>query len=375
MIVALIDDGLSANIYNFFFFFKIKSYHIDKNNNFLELKRILSFKSTHADICFRIIDYYINQNYELIDIDISNDYSENCNLNNLILALKWCTSKKIDLINLSVGTIYYKDFYIIDKYLKILKEQGKVIVASYSNDMILTLPAASDNVIGVRCSINNCNSGGEYYLESDLFGKTAVVSSELNNLFPKLRKYYLNNFNSYATAYVSFLIFKIIENGSSGMEDVLKKFEELSCNFKLKKDFKVYNKKNNIPLVGFNVSDNIFYDFVEKTRDYFYCENYRVFFIGDKNINNFKYDYINYNDLLKYLQQDSNFNLNYIIEFAQVDILFIDMAVVKREHILIDLIVSNSDENAYHDNLIKFDEASFCKHYQNILKSVIEYFS
>lgn len=58
-----------------------------------------------------------------------------------------------------------------------------------------------------------------------------------------------------------------------------------------------------------------------------------------------------------------------------MDILFIDMAVVKREHILIDLIVSNSDENAYHDNLIKFDEASFCKHYQNILKSVIEYFS
>lgn len=374
MLVVIIDDGLTLNIRNLTSKAWIKKYYVDESNKITEKGMTFGLKNTHSDICFGIFDYYINMSYDLINIDISMNQSR-CNIDKLITALQWCILHKVDLINMSVGTTYYGDFYLIEKHLKILQEHGTVIVASHSNDNYLTLPASSENVIGVRCSDSNLLAYGEYVVEEDLFGKTVVVSSELNTLFSKLKSFHLNNFNSYATAYISYLCFELINKGLKGIEQVLTSLEKRSKKIIIPKgDIKT---KNNIkiPIVGYDVSNKLRNYFIKSVSSYFFDKGYRVFFLGNGKEKESKYNCITYNRLVKYIGGNLKTNLNYIVEFAQVDLLFIDMNSISGENDNVDLLVTDKDCKRKRDKIIKLNKEHLCNNLIKVCEEIVCAFS
>lgn len=103
----------------------------------------------HGNICRSIIQHYADD-VEFINKKIFTR-SLTAEKRELIKALKNCMLIDVDIINLSLGSTYSKDFKDLREISRMLHRKGIIVIAAISNSNEVTMPAFSINTIGVGC--------------------------------------------------------------------------------------------------------------------------------------------------------------------------------------------------------------------------------
>ena len=143
--VAIIDDGVNDNLINA----RTYSYYINDNAVIKDNEK--PNIQSHGTICAQIIEKYCKDSICFISIRFLGE-NGNGALSDLICALEWCASKKIEVINISNGvTDYSLDQLVLLKEAcdKLIKKKV-IIVAAQSNYYRNTFPASFPNVISVE---------------------------------------------------------------------------------------------------------------------------------------------------------------------------------------------------------------------------------
>ena len=146
--IAVIDDGINKNLFGINYL----KYDIEITKK-LEIKQNTINTSdttiTHGTICASIIKKYAPES-NISSIKILDRKSGRCNRSQLIFAIKWCILNKINILNISLGSINFNDFKDIELMINSAYKYGVIIVAAYSNENLYTVPACLENVICVK---------------------------------------------------------------------------------------------------------------------------------------------------------------------------------------------------------------------------------
>ncbi|NFE59420.1 subtilase family protease [Clostridium botulinum] len=157
--VAIIDDGAGIGLYDTYDI----AYSIEITADIMvqNVDRCKLQNDSHGTICAAIVKKYYPKAM-LTSIKILNNKTHKCINKQLIKAIEWCVDNGIQIANLSLGTIDYRDFEMIKDTINKAYNRGLIIVAACNNRDIFTSPASFSNVIGVKCSENNVLKEGEY---------------------------------------------------------------------------------------------------------------------------------------------------------------------------------------------------------------------
>ncbi len=144
---AVVDDGISEKLYNT----GDMKYNIEilADLTIRERKNYDAYAQSHATTCAAIIRKYA-EGAPVSSIKILDNERKTGRKGQLIAAISWCTENNIRLINLSLGTIDFRDFQDIKKCINHAAGKGIIIVAACNNRNVFTYPACLSNVIGVR---------------------------------------------------------------------------------------------------------------------------------------------------------------------------------------------------------------------------------
>lgn len=205
--IIIIDDGINNDLYN------IGNLKIDiEITNELEIKTNLNhFGQTnyHGTTCAAIIRKYL-PDAELGSIKILSNFRGT--RYQLVKAIKWCIDNDIKLVNLSLGTIDFKDFKLLDTCMKYAHDKGLIIIAAFNNERIYTCPASFGNVLGVKCDTTGTLKDSEYiYADSSLDGIEIIANANhyivdtrgIANITPTC--------SSYAAPVITASVYKLIE--------------------------------------------------------------------------------------------------------------------------------------------------------------------
>lgn len=157
---------------------------------------------THGGLCARI---FAQQSGVLPDVSISlsRDDEHRSNVNDLSVALEWCSCNDIDLVSLSMGTTRFTDSVLLYKTLEKLRDAGVVLITAASNDGLLTYPGSLDLCIGVcQTYLAGLESGQYAYLENPFDGIDVVTHPV------KYSELHLMGSNSLSAAFISGMISK-----------------------------------------------------------------------------------------------------------------------------------------------------------------------
>ncbi|MCI9127851.1 MAG: hypothetical protein HFG28_11835 [Eubacterium sp.] len=142
--VCIIDNGIFC-----------KQIHLYKNmevaGNKIKLAVSENDRLSHGSACANVIEANIEKSYELSSITILDLYGKG-EIGSLLLALEWCKNNSVDIINLSLGSTYFKDRRLLQELINECAYSGLIIVAALSNAGFATYPAGFTNVVAVRKS-------------------------------------------------------------------------------------------------------------------------------------------------------------------------------------------------------------------------------
>lgn len=204
MKIAIIDDGINEKYFDVGKI--VLNLEVTRTLELKERRNYNPFVSSHGTICASIIKKY-NPEATFISIKVLEDYNGKGSKEQLIIALQWCIDNRIRLVNLSLGTIDYRDFADIAHVIKKAIKHKIVIVAACSNRMVFTCPASWPTVIGVRCDLSGILQSGEYiYKNSEEDGIEIVASSRHCLINYKKEIEYTANSNSFAAPLITALI-------------------------------------------------------------------------------------------------------------------------------------------------------------------------
>jgi len=137
--IAIIDCGIDIETYKRFYY--RTTFLVVKNGNVIELdKDYIQNNLSHGSLC---LSYFEKSSQTVIDyyLMLENDVDKRCNVNDLVVALKWCLDSKILVISLSMGTTQHYDSSIFNTIMKRINETNTFLIASAKNDRQLTFPA------------------------------------------------------------------------------------------------------------------------------------------------------------------------------------------------------------------------------------------
>lgn len=146
MKIAIIDTGISKN--------EIKDTFDVQHFTIIDNRVIENYREPldkHGSECFNELKSILKSNeIKILDFNILNTKNE-LEVDNIILSIKKAIEKRVDIINISLGTINFSD-----ELYNICQEANQnniVIVAASSHTHTISFPADFDNVISV--SVNN----------------------------------------------------------------------------------------------------------------------------------------------------------------------------------------------------------------------------
>ncbi len=242
--IAIIDDGINEKLY------KIgeleHNLQITPELNIQERASYNPYLPSHGTICAAIIKKYA-PDANLSSVKILNEDSHMGMKSQLIRALEWCVQNKIRLVNLSLGTIDFKDFVEVEKAVKYACENDVIIIAACNNRNIFTCPASLPYVIGVKCDISGIIKEREYLYNSFSPDGIDITACGVH----KLEKYngeskITSACNSFATPYITSQAYYIIKNNPSiclnELKELLKKKSQ-SYTKSLKQYMKISNQQ------------------------------------------------------------------------------------------------------------------------------------
>jgi hypothetical protein len=195
MNVAIIDDGIDEVVLN--------AYNGSVSNYISQDGKISPTKQhkepTHGGMCAGIF-YETTGRLPDVSICLPRDDVGRCNVNDLALALDWCASNNIDLVNLSMGTTRFFDSYILHNAMEHITNSGTILIAGANNNGLLTYPAVFDSSIGVCCN---------YELKTNEIAYIDNPFDGINIATPpvSLKRRNLTGTNSFSTAYISSIIY------------------------------------------------------------------------------------------------------------------------------------------------------------------------
>ena len=206
---AIIDDGVSENLYHNWFLQK---------NTLRPLVINSSKRCTHADSCYGVIKKYLltPKLVQWHNIKILPDNAFRANIKSLLMALKLCTLLDVKVIHLSIGTRYWRDFQLISEEIKKQMERGAIIVAASNNEGTITYPASLPQVIGVKYGKEL--SGDEFYYCPNSYDGVQFIASAKH----ELENYTTEPANSFAAPLITSKVLNLLcERPSSQFIDVM----------------------------------------------------------------------------------------------------------------------------------------------------------
>ena len=196
MRVIIIDDGVDPSI------LEGKELFVDLivTNELTVEQNVDQHSGIHGKNCVQIIQRYV-EDMCIGSIKILDESTRTGQVDQLIVALKWCYEHQIDCIHMSIGTTLRNDFNPLLSMIRKLWYQGCVMVSACSNDKIYTVPACTSMVLGVSTNMtvntDHIMEHNKYYSSFDF---TAASQHDITLFGRKILSGYSN---SYATPVVT----------------------------------------------------------------------------------------------------------------------------------------------------------------------------
>lgn len=240
--VAIIDDGIGIGLYDTYDI--AQSIEVTPNLIVQNVDKCNLFNASHGTICAAIVKKYYPKAI-LTSIKVLNDKNHKCVKEQLIKAIEWCVDNHIQIANLSLGTIDYKDFKMIKDAINIAHSSGLIIVAACNNKNVFTYPASCSNVIGVKCSKNNVLKEEEYIFNLyPIDGIEVTACSEHELLRKSCNAKITNRCNSYAAPMITAKVCNIISKFPNiTLEEIKQNLYKSSINY-IDDTIRVNNYKN-----------------------------------------------------------------------------------------------------------------------------------
>lgn len=225
---AIIDDGVNEKLYS--------TGHLWLN---LEITRELqirqragdfTYEPSHGTTCAAIIKKY-SPNAVLGSIKVLNETHRGVR-EQLVTALYWCADNEIKLVNLSLGTIDFRDYEAVRKAVNYACRKGVIIVAACNNKNVYTHPASLSNVIGVKADREEKLEEGQYRYHCYPLDGIEITSCASHSLV----KYdhsgkTTSSCNSFAAPMITAIVHTILQkNPSMSLEEIKSKLAEGAVN-------------------------------------------------------------------------------------------------------------------------------------------------
>ncbi|MDQ0493835.1 S8 family serine peptidase [Paenibacillus brasilensis] len=200
--VAIIDDGVNTGFLNTRLLYNVEIAHEG-----VEDGRILN----HGTLCAAIVQAYF-PDAVISSVKIMNHRKGNAV--QLCAALDWCVQHGVQVANISLGSINYRDRGMLREAVNDAAMAGLIMVCAAQNGGLLTYPASFANVIGVRCDRSGILAAGQYTYNADTaFSSgiefTAFARHELVGATGEVVQ--CPNSNSYATPFVTAQVCRFLQ--------------------------------------------------------------------------------------------------------------------------------------------------------------------
>ncbi|MBP1904015.1 hypothetical protein J2Z32_000632 [Paenibacillus turicensis] len=235
--VAIIDDGINEH----FIPFNLHNYEVKEGEVSLINNHFSPNELTHGTICSAIFCHYAS-NYEIHSLQIMQSGQHKTNVKHLVTALTWCLTHDIQLIHLSLGSIYFDDFKIISQIISELINHNVIIVAACNNKNITTMPASLPGVIGVRCDPLGQLGEGQFYYNDTTIHNIEVVSSCEYTLKDEKLVNAIVKCNSFATPFISATVCNIMQQGFYDIDSIKESLQRKSVESRHIYNFAYYER-------------------------------------------------------------------------------------------------------------------------------------
>lgn len=332
--IAIIDDKINSNL--------LVMGHTIEYIFISEEKESEVNTCTHSTIIARILENYAEE-YELVNIVLTNNINKNQHIKRLEKALKICLWQKVDIICMSLGTeIISEGRYLVD-VIKELYQNGIIMIAAADNEENYILPAFFSEVISVGVDKKNSVFSGEYiYMKENFLNINILANCDLKSLFSDRILY---PSTSYAVPVIVAKVNNIINQGFVGQTYIRK---VLLKEAKLVKEYTFEKRhiKVDLPIV---VSDDLSKIEWEKLMNYM-AEKYKVESIG--------IDFLNDTKDFRFFPVKNDFDevISFIESYTRADIIVIalnkreveyDIKVVKEDGKYRCIVLGENDEEIY----------------------------
>ena len=155
--VAIIDDEIHVGM--LLHSSRLTEKYLIKNHTIKKISfKEETLKLSHGTICAQILEHYAQAEYELINIKLLKEKTDNirtkdfgqAEVQQLKLALEKCLELGVDIISMSLGSTVLNDARVLDGVIARLNEVGVIIVAAGSNNGHYSIPSMYPEVIGVQ---------------------------------------------------------------------------------------------------------------------------------------------------------------------------------------------------------------------------------
>lgn len=169
--VCVIDDGICGDEINIYKNIQIKN---GKAVDSLDVCKNIS----HGMGCAKVIVKHAEKEILISSVSILDRQCQG-NIYSLCSAFAWCIENDVDIINLSLGSVFFKDKELLLSAVNRCVENGIIIVGANSNEGYVTYPASFTNVLGVRAFEEKRLKGSVVRYDTNLgFGLLETQGSE-----------------------------------------------------------------------------------------------------------------------------------------------------------------------------------------------------
>ncbi|MGW8959756.1 S8 family serine peptidase [Paenibacillus sp. NPDC055715] len=220
--VAIIDDGITAEVFNTSILYDIEMasilpVHFQTSQSAAQDKppgneRQNTYLINHGTLCAGIVQTYF-ADAMISSVKILNHRKGNAA--QLCAALRWCVKHGVQVANISLGSTDFRDRSMLRDVVNEVAAAGLIMVCAAHNGGFLTYPASFTNVIGVQCDRSGNLAAGQYRydLEEAFVGGTEFTAFARHALTDALGGTVLcPNSNSYAAPLITAQVCKILQS-------------------------------------------------------------------------------------------------------------------------------------------------------------------
>lgn len=211
--IGIIDSGIDENEIDEE---RIRKKYYINCNSLLELKDVDENAKylKHGTICALVIEKYC-LNCSFLSIRILNNCGRG-SVKEIASSLDSCYKNDVILVNVSLGSTFFRDKKIVRRAINHYANKGLIIVAASSNDGYITYPASLSNVISVAW-------GDSFCVDENLQSQKGIdfIAPSDHEISMEGVSFRLGKSNSYAAPYVTAMVGNLIyEEGTMTVNEI-----------------------------------------------------------------------------------------------------------------------------------------------------------